>query len=148
MSALNNKQKKEWAELLYTRNSLTQKEIAEKVGTTEATVSKWKTEGKWDNLKASLSVTKAEQLQNVYDQINELNSAIKRKPAGERFASSSESDTLSKLAATAKSLESETSISEIVDTFVSFNDWLRTIDADKAKEFIVYQDSYIKTKLK
>jgi transposase len=148
MSALSITQKKEWAELLYTRQGLTGKEIAAKVGTTEATVSKWKALGKWDNLKASLSVTKGEQLQNVYEQINELNASIKLKDQGKRFASASEADTLSKLSATAKSLETETSISEIVDTFVGFNDWLRAVDAEQAKQFIVLQDAYIKTKLK
>lgn len=148
MANLNNKQKKEWAELLYTRQGLTGKEIAAKVGATEASVSKWKADGKWDNLKASLSVTKAEQLQNVYAQMNELNEHIKSKDEGKRFANAGEADTLCKLAATAKNLESETSISEIVDTFVGFNDWMRSIDLDKAKELIAYQDGYIKTRLK
>ncbi len=73
MAALNNKQKREFAEVLFTRQGLTGKEIAEKVDTTEATVSKWKKDGNWDNLKASLSVTKAEQLMHINEQINELN---------------------------------------------------------------------------
>lgn len=148
MAELKNKQKKEWAEQLYTRQGLTQKEIAIKVGATEKTISDWKTKGKWDNLKASLSVTKAEQLQNVYAQMNELNNYIREKEEGKRFASTSEADTLSKLAATAKNLESEASIADIVDTFVSFNEFIRTIDLEKAKEIIALQDAFIKTRLK
>jgi transposase len=148
MATLTNKQKREWAELLYTRQGLTGKEIAAKVGATESSVSKWKADGHWDNLKASLSVTKSEQLLNIYAQLNELNEHIKNKEEGKRFANASEADTLSKLASTAKSLETETSISEVVNTFVGFNDWLRSIDVIKAKEFIPLQDEYIKTLLK
>ena len=147
MGSTTNKEKKEYAELLYTRVGLTQKEIAAKVNATEATISDWKKKGNWDKLKASLSVTKAQQLQDVYDQINELNAAIKKRKAGERFATSSESDTLSKLSSTAKSLETETSLAEIINTFVDFNEWLRAVDINKAKEFIALQDAYIKTKL-
>jgi transposase len=148
MAELNNKQKKEYAQVLYTRQGLTGKEIAVKVDATEATISKWKDQGKWDNLKANLSVTKAQQLQDVYAQINELNTAIRNRKAGERFATSSESDTLSKLSSTARNLETETSITEIVNTFVGFSDWLRGVDIDKAKEFVQLQDGYLKSRMK
>lgn len=148
MADLTLKQKREFAEILFTRQGLSGKEIADKVGTTEATISKWKKDGNWDNLKASLSVTKAEQLANINEQINELNAYIRKKPAGERFANSTESDTLSKLTASKRNLETEASIAETVDTFIAFNEWLRGVDVVKAKEFITLQDAYIKTLLK
>lgn len=148
MADINNKQKKEFAELLFTRQGLTAKEISARGLGTEASISKWKKDGNWDNLKASLSVTKAEQLANINEQINELIAYIKKKPAGERFANSTESDTLSKLTASKRNLETESSIAETVDTFIGFNDWLRTVDVVKAKEFIPLQDAYIKTLLK
>lgn len=148
MAELNKKQKREFAEILYTRQGLTGKEIADKVQTTEATISAWKKAGNWDNLKASLSVTKAEQLMQINEQINELNAFIRKKKLGERFASSTESDTLSKLTASKRNLETEASIAETVDTFIAFNEWLRGVDVVKAKEFITLQDAYIKTLLK
>lgn len=147
MATLKNEQKREFAEVLFVRQGLTGKEIAEKVGTTEATISKWRKDGKWDDLKASLSITKAEQLAHINEQINELNAAIRKKPAGERYASSTESDTLSKLTAAKRNLETETSIAETINVFVGFHDWLRGVDIDKAKQFVQLQDAYIKTLL-
>lgn len=148
MGDLSNKQKKEYALVLYTNQGLTQKEIAVKVGATEATISKWKEQGKWDNLKANLSVTKAQQLQDVYAQINELNTTIRSRKVGERFATSAESDTLSKLSATARNLETETSLAETINVFVGFTDWLRRVDIEKTKEWVQLQDSYIKSRMK
>ena len=46
MAALNNSQKKQWAQTLYLRENLTQLEIAERVGVSRVTVSKWVRDGK------------------------------------------------------------------------------------------------------
>lgn len=142
-----NKQKQEWAQLLYTRERLTQKEIAEKVGVTEKTVGKWKTEGEWDSLRNSYSVTREQELLNIYTQMTELNEAIASRKKGERYATAREADTLVKLATAAKQLETDASLTEIINTFSGFIEWLRPIDLPKAKELIMIQDSYIKHKL-
>lgn len=147
MSDLTIKQKKEYSELLYTRHGMTQKEIAAKVGVSEKSISKWKEKYDWDTLKASYSVTKQQQLKDVYAQINALNEMIRRRDPDERFATPSEADTLSKLAATAKSLETETSIHELVNSFQAFIEWLRPLDLAKAQEFIDLQDQFIKSRL-
>lgn len=138
-------QKKEWAKLLYLKEKITQKEIAEKVGVTEKTVSKWVNIEKWENLKASITITKEDTLRRLYMQINEINSAIEKKPEGERYATGKEANDLAKLATAAKMLESEASISETMEVFKRFINWLRPLDLLKAKDIIVLQDNYIKT---
>lgn len=148
MSALSNKQKKEWAKLIYTIEGLNGKETAKKVGVGAKTMSQWVNEGKWDNLKASFIITKEQQLHRMYAQINEINTEIEKREEGKRYANNKEADTLVKLTAAAKSLESETSIADIISTFIDFNDWLRLLDLPKAQDFQKLQDEYIKTKLK
>lgn len=144
---LSAKDKKQWAQLMFLRTDKSQKEIADTVGVAEKTLSKWKTSENWDRLRASIIITKDEQLRRVYQQINELTSNIEKRDEGERYADSSEADTLSKLASTARSLESNLSIADVIDVFMGFQDWLREVDLAKAKETSDLQDAYIKHRL-
>ena len=52
--------KKSIAKSLYMDGNYTQEEIADKVGTTRQTVSRWIKAESWDTLKASLSITPAQ----------------------------------------------------------------------------------------
>lgn len=148
MAANTRAQKKEFAKLLYLRESLTQKEIAEKVGITEKTISLWIKKGNWSQLKTSFIITKEEELRRIYIQINELNNFIESREEGKRYASAKEADTISKLATSARSMETDASLSDVMAVFKRFLNWMRNIDLDKAKEFIEYQDAFIKTLLK
>jgi uncharacterized protein YjcR len=145
---MNIKDKKDWAKLLYLKENLNQKEIAAKVHVTEKTMGKWLHDEKWELLKASVVTSKAESLRRLYMQINEVNTAISNKPEGERYADNKQADILSKVSATIKNLETETSITDVIDVFIQFIDWLRPIDLDKAKEIILLQDAFIRYKMK
>lgn len=149
MTELPLKQKKEWAKLLFLKSTLNQKEIAAKVGVTEKTMSSWVNDSKdnWEMLRSSYIITREQELRRIYVQISEMNNAIASRPDGERFANSKEADALAKLAVAAKSLEAETSISETISVFREFIEWLKEVDYTKAKEFIGYQDGFIKHKL-
>ena len=147
-SGLTNKQKKDWAKMLYLKEHITQKEIAERVNVNKMTVGKWVKEGKWEELKTAVSITKEEQLANLYLQISEINKTIAGRPEGERYATPKEADAINKLAAAIEKLEKETGISDIISVSKSFLDWLRKTDIDKAKELSVYFDAYIKDRLK
>lgn len=142
------KQKKELAQLLYVRGVVeNQSELAERVGVSAQTISKWKKVGNWDDFKKSLLTTRQEELRNLYDQLAEINNSIKEKPKGNRFANNKEADVLSKLTATIRNLETEVSIAQTVDVFMKFNDWLRQINLEKAKEVVELQDLFVKTLL-
>ena len=71
---------KELAERIYLSDySLTQKEVSEKVGVTEKTISNWIESGKWKDKRNSLLVTKKNQLVNLYQQLEMINEEIKRR---------------------------------------------------------------------
>jgi len=66
---------KDYAKRLFLEGN-TQKEIARRLGRTEKTIGKWKDEGKWDDLRKSLLVTKDTQLTSLYNQLDRLNKEI------------------------------------------------------------------------
>lgn len=140
--------KKEWAKLLFVRENLTQKEIAGRVGIAEKTMSKWVNDNNWEQLRSSVIITKSEELRRIYMQINELNTSIFKRDEGARFANSKEADTLNKLAATARALETEVAIADIIEVFKRFSEWLRAVDLDKAKETVRLMDDFIRSLLK
>lgn len=146
--SLNNLQKKEWAKLLYLSDNLLQKDIAAKVGVTEKTISAWASKENWESLKSSLIITKEQELRRIYMQINELNNHIFSREEGTRFANSKEADTLNKLAATARSLETDTSVAEIIEVAKNFIQFVRKEDNEKAKDITKLFDEFIKTKLR
>lgn len=138
--------KKELAQFFHCNSQLSQKEIAVKVGISEVSMSKWVREGKWDTLKASVTITRQEQLSRVYQQITAINNKIIDEQKG--IPTGSDADVLSKLAAVVERLEKETSIADVVSVSMKFLDWLRKIDTDKAKELSGLFDSFIKDLLR
>jgi transcriptional regulator with XRE-family HTH domain len=149
MSQLTIKQKKDWAKTLYVFQRLNQKETAAKVGVSAKTMNEWVNgKEKWDTLRVSIILTKEQQLHRVYSQINELNSSIELKQEGSRYADSKEADTLVKLTSAAKDLETETGISDIIETFKLFTNWLKQHNLAKAQELVKLQDDFIATRIK
>ena len=147
MADLTNAQKKEWAKTLYMRENLTQQEIAERVGVSRVTVSNWVRAGKWEEQKAGLTLTRQEQVANLYRQVAEINRAISARAEGERFPNSKEADILGKLSAAIRNMEQETGIADIISVLTGFIEWLRPLDLEKAKELTRLADAYIKDKL-
>jgi len=68
MADLTNAQKKEWAKTLYLKENLTQQEIADRVGVSRVSVSNWVRAGKWEEQKVGLTLTRQEQVANLYRQ--------------------------------------------------------------------------------
>lgn len=147
MADLTNAQKKEWAKTLYLRENLTQQEIAERVGVSRVTVSNWVRSGKWEEKKAGLTLTRQEQVSNLYRQVAEINRAISMRSEGERFPNSKEADILGKLSAAIRNMEQETGVADIISVMTAFVEWLRPLDLDKAKEVVRLADDFIKEKL-
>lgn len=144
---LSNTQKKEWAKTLYLKENLTQQEIAERVGVARITVNRWIADGKWEVQKAGLTLTREEQIANLYRQVAEINRKIADKPEGERFASNAEADILGKLSAAIKKMETDVGIADIISVQTKFIEFLRSIDFEKAKELTQLSDAFIKSLL-
>jgi DNA-binding XRE family transcriptional regulator len=148
MAGLTLKQKREWAQLLYTREGMLQKEIAEKVGVSAQTITKWVAKYKWEKLKQSMLITREEQLRRLYMQLDELNTFIMNRDEGQRFANSKEADSISKLAVAIRTLESEANIADVVEVFKRFLNWMRSISPQKAQEIGAITDDFIRHILK
>lgn len=148
MSKKNKTVEKELAKLLYTKEFLSQKEIAERIGVSEKTISKWAATDNWKRLRQSMVITKGEQLMSLYEQLDELNTTIRTREEGNKYANSKESDIISKLSASIKNLERETNIADIVSVMSKFLNYVRAIDIEKAKEISYFSDVFIKESLK
>ena len=136
--------KKSIAKSLYMDGNYTQEEIADKVGTTRQTVSRWIKAESWDTLKASLSITPAQIISQWNRQIVEINKKINERPEGERFANTKEADALSKLAGAIKKLEADIGVPDCVSVAMRFLSWLRPLDIEAAKQFNNLFDAVIK----
>ena len=94
-----------------------------------------------------LTLTRQEQVANLYRQVAEINKAIAERPEGERFPSSKEADILGKLSAAIRNMEQEVGIADIISVLTGLIDWVRAADLEKAKEITRLADAYIKDKL-
>lgn len=148
MARMTNQQKKEWAKLLYTKEQMLQKDIAEKVGVTPKTVSKWVTTEMWDKLRISLSVTREEQLSHLYSHLSEINASIASREDGERFPNAKEADTITKLSSSIDKLERESGVGEVVSAFSQFVRWLRERNLEEAQRIAPLLDDFVKYKLR
>lgn len=146
MANLTLEQKKDYARQLYLNDSsITQAEIAEKVGVSRVTLCKWVKDGKWQELQMSLLIGKEEQLARLYKQLRLLNDAIENKE-NQKFATSKEADAILKLTVAIKNLETEINIAEKMATGKEFLSFVRkTAGFDTSKEVAKLFDSFIKS---
>lgn len=147
MSNLSKQQQKEWAKTLYTTENITQAELADKVGVSRVTMNKWVKEGKWEELKVGITLTKEELLKNLYNQVASLNKAILAKEEGSRHADSKEADILMKLSASIKKIEDDVGIADIIGVGRKFIEFIRKVDVEKAKEVATLFDAFVKSNL-
>lgn len=146
-TAASNIDKKELAKSLYMNGNYTQEEIADKVAVSRQTVARWMKAENWEELKASITISPAQILAGLNRQIVEINNNINDREPGQRFATIQEADTLVKLAAAIKKIETDAGIAEVVAVGIRFTNWLRQSDIDKAKEVSNLYDSFIKSQL-
>lgn len=145
MSKITSEQMRRWALTMYLNENRTQAEIAEACGVSRQTVIRWAKADKWDEHKASLTMTREEQIKNLQRQIVEINNNIIGRDKGERFATPKEADTIAKLTTSINKLETELGIHEIVSTAQRFIAWLRPVDLELTKTFTRLFDKFIKS---
>jgi transcriptional regulator with XRE-family HTH domain len=140
-------QKRDLAKLLFIHETLTQKEVAARVSVSEVTISKWAKADAWESLKVSITITKEEQLKNLYRQLSAINEEIASRP-DRRFATTAEADTISKLASSIDKMETAIGVSDIISVGKKFLDWVRKFDLRKAQEITPLYDAFIKDNLR
>lgn len=142
--AKTNIDKKSIARSLFLDGNYTQEEIADKVGTTRQTVSRWIREDNWEEVKASVAITPAQIISQWNRQIIEVNNAIAARDEGQRYATPAEADALAKLAGAINKLQNDVGVSDCVSVAMRFLSWLRPLDVEAAKQFNNLFDAFIK----
>lgn len=140
-------QKKEWAQTLITKERLSQKEAAAKVGVSTTTMNKWYREEGWEKLQRNFLLTRSEQMAALLDELVEINEHIKTYPEGKRFADSKLGDVRRKLVKDIKELETKAALPEIIHACVQLLEFVRKIDLAKAQELSGLIDAFIKSRL-
>lgn len=148
MADLRSEQKKMLAREIYLLGNYTYEEIAQKVGAQRQTISRWAKAGNWDNLKAGMTVTREAILSRMYQQLNNMNSAILEREPSKRHPDTKEADVMVKLAAAIKNMETDVGISDIISVGMRFGEFIRRIDLDKAKEYVKLWDVFLKEQIK
>nr|DAJ84685.1 MAG TPA: Protein of unknown function (DUF1804) [Caudoviricetes sp.] len=131
--------KYEYAYMLY-MNKTPQKEIAERVGVSQQTLSKWKDDGGWEYKRVAKTISRDDIINKVLVKANEM------LDSEEAF----NADAFAKAISQLKSIQSGVTPDEIADILTRFGDWIIQESAtDKAitTEFVQlltrYQDKYL-----
>lgn len=149
MPSLDRKQKKDYAKTLFLNDlNITQKEIAERAGVSEKTVSNWVNRESWEKLRTNLLTTRDMQLSALYGQLRALNETIAGRELDKRYASSKEADVLIKLTSAIRNLEQDMSIADIVNVAKRFLGFVKKVDMNQAKEISALFDAFIKDNIR
>ena len=115
-------QQREHARLLYMQGE-PQKSIAEKVGVSPQTVTKWVNDNNWEQARAAANITRPELVNKILNSINVLLEDLANDPSPEKTAASA--DKLVKFAATVERLDKKTSVVDVIEVFMAFSKWLQ-----------------------
>ena len=126
---LSKDERREWAQLLYTRHDKTIQDVAGIVSVPEAAVRLWVHEGAWNGVKRSLLISKKTQLAQLYDLLEKATARLK----DEENITPKDVDVITKYTAAIKNLEAETTVSEMIDVGELFTHWLMRKDPGLGK---------------
>jgi predicted transcriptional regulator len=139
--------KKEFAEALFMQN-MAQNAIADKIGVSVNTISRWVKDGCWAEKRTAQTLTRKEVVNNVLRSVNAL--AEKLGECSDVNSSSRIADQLAKLSSTISKLDKESSVVDYVDCFIAFGRWLEyqaetdpEITIEFRKKVNKYQNKFI-----
>ncbi len=141
----------EFAFALYMNNTPVN-EIAEKVGISRQSISKWISKGGWAERRAAKNITRPELanrlLAAIATEIERLNEKTDKND--DSGISNGVIDKLSKMAAIVEKLDKKASVVDAIEVFIAFGKWCQyraSIDPELTPELIKainkYQDLYI-----
>jgi transposase len=146
-----NEEKKDHARIRYMSGEQ-QKDIAQKVGVSEQTISRWVAAGEWDKRRAAQSITRPEIVNNLLKAISNLVKNLNEETDPTKLSGAA--DKLAKLAATVEKLDKKANVVDAIEVFIAFSKWLEfrsSVDKDITPELIrqfnKYQDLYITDQL-
>ena len=139
--------KKEFARILYLQGDA-QKSIAEKVGVSAVTMSKWVELGNWAATKAAANITRPELVNKLLMAVNNLIEQANTEKNPVVLAGLG--DKLSKFASVIEKLDKKANIVDAIEVFMAFGKWIQyrqQFDSEVTPELVKainkYQDLYI-----
>lgn len=139
--------KKDYARLLYMQGEQ-QKVIAEKVGVSAQTITKWVNVGGWVEQRAAQNITRPELVNKLLRTVDKMIEAVNE--SDDPDAANGLGDKLAKFAATIEKLDKHTSIVDVIEVFMAFSKWLQyqaEFDEDITPELLKtinkYHNQYI-----
>lgn len=129
--------KKNLAFELFMNTDKSQKDIAEIVGVAEKTISKWKQQGKWEELKGAETVTAQKIVANLYQKAYELSEADVL-----------DADKIIKIANSIEKLsDKRVTVSNTINVFKEFTGWLMKENTKLAKAINTEMKKYVNEKV-
>lgn len=123
-------------------------EIADKVGVSRVTISKWSNDEGWKEARAAKNITRQELVNKLLIAIDNLIEKVNQSEDPTMVANLG--DKLSKLSATIEKLDKKANIVDAIEVFMAFSKWLEyraTIDPTVTPELIKtinkFQDMYL-----
>lgn len=142
---------REHARLLFMQGE-PQKVIAEKVGVSAQTITKWVNDGDWQAARSAANITRPELVNKILKSIDVLVEDLVNEPSPEKTVAAA--DKLVKFAATIERLDKKTSVVDIIEVFMAFSKWLQyrmSFDPNVTPELIQtinkYHDLFISEQL-
>ena len=143
------KDKQYLAKILFTSQKLDQKVVAQKVGISENTMSKWVNDFRWKDLRNRLLVGKEEMLNDFYEELAELNETIRGREKGKRYSNNKEADTKVKLTAAIRNLETELAIADLVASGKKFLKFMQMKNLhDQVNEYAEIWNDFIHAEMR
>lgn len=135
------------AKILFTREKLDQKVVAKRVKVSEKTMSEWVNKFNWKDLRNRLLLTKEEQINSMFEQLEALNEEIKK--SATRRPDSKQADVQIKLSTAIRNLETDLSIAELVESGIRFIRFVQRIGTlEQTMDVTDLWNSFIQENLK
>ena len=139
--------KRATAKALYL-SGMSMEEIADKVGVTRPTISRWCNDGGWKESRAARNITRPELVNKLLLAIDNLIEQVNASDDPSLLASLG--DKLSKLSSVIQKLDKKASVVDAIEVFIAFSKWLEfraKTDSEITPELLKiinrYQDLYI-----
>lgn len=128
-------------------SGMEQIEIADKVGVSRVTISKWCSAEGWKQIRAARNITRPELTNKILALINKL---LEEFEGADNMTAPALADKLSKLTAVIDKLDKRATVVDVIEVFMNLSHWLESraatdsgITPDFIKEVNKYQNLYI-----
>jgi hypothetical protein len=147
MTKKESENKKSVAKTLY-MSGIGMEQIADQIGVSRPTISRWCQEGGWKETRAAQNITRPELVNKILGSISDLLDKVRE--TGDPMAIAGLGDKLSKMASVVEKLDKGASIVDKIEVFMAFSKWLEykaATDQEITPDFLRLvnrlQDQYI-----